>query len=77
MSSETDTAGTDAYIISDSLEMANRQNLFVSDIFYFMNALFPQNTPNFDFSNSCFLKVGGEDALTFTNVDLTTKHKIT
>ncbi|CAI2182303.1 17198_t:CDS:2, partial [Funneliformis geosporum] len=62
----------------ETLEEANEKNLFLSDIFYFMNAFFPQNSAGLDFSNSDFLKEGNEKALPFTgtNNNLVTDHRI-
>jgi len=61
----------------EELKEANDRNLFLSDIFYFMNAFFPQGDAGTGYSNSKYLEEGGADALPFTNANsLTTEHKV-
>jgi len=62
---------------SETVEEVRERNLCFSDILYFMNALFPQSDVATGYSNNDYLKVGGVDALSFSDANtLENEHKI-
>jgi hypothetical protein len=73
----TDPARKKSMVISNTYEQSLSYNLSLSDILYFMNALFPQKDVNTGYSGSEFLQTSNENVLPFVGANsLDTKHDI-